>query len=71
MLLGLEGVQGDIYFGPLVDLHHEFHKEGALCQLAEVHTQVAHFNTVLKGQVGHDARDPKDTSDASTLDTDV
>ncbi len=63
MLLGLEGVQGDIYLGPLVDLNHELDEEGALCQGAEVDTQVAHLDAVFQREVGHDPRNPKDSSD--------
>ena len=32
---------------------------------------MTHFNTVFKGEVGHDARDPKDTGDATTLNANV
>ena len=47
MFLGLKSVQRDVYFGALVDLHHEFHEEGTLGELAEIDTQMTHFNTVF------------------------
>ena len=68
MFLGLESIKGDVYFCALIDLHHKLDEEGTLCELAEIHTQMSHFDAVFKREVGHDARDPKDSGDTTTLD---
>ena len=47
VLLGLESIHGDIYFGSLTYLDHKFDEEGALGQLAKINAKLTHLNAVF------------------------